>query len=67
MSYEEYALVALGVDLVELILYPYQRFVGISALVGVICGIGIYIDTDEINALDGIVKSTPIKLVRLFL
>ena len=67
MSYEEYVLVALWVDLVELILYPYQRFVGISALVGVICGIGIYIDTDEINALDGIVKSTPIKLVRLFL
>ena len=67
MSYEEYALVALGVYLVELILYPYQCLVGVAALVGVKGRVGIYVDADKVNSLDGIVKSTPIKLVRLFL
>ena len=49
MSDDTYALLPFGIDFIQLILDPDQRFIIVISFVRIKCGIGVDIDADKIN------------------
>ena len=52
------AFFAIGINLVKLVLDPEHSFTAVISLVGIKCGVGVYINSNKINAVYNVVKCT---------